>query len=520
MSIPGMDLQAQYEQTLQNTIGKSQRDRLQDVRKQQTLANTDWSQRGVGQGAQRMAGFQEVNPSSMPNMSDETRSFIKPLLGTYQEGGRDVEGFYGKENPYTQGGLESILTGQGYARAPSSLEEQFKYAGLKLPNAYGQNYYNAQHEAVGNEISKYQQQEQLQNQGQNLSGLINDLRSKISPDLAPRLINGDQIDYYVQRGFVPGQDNGENWKWREGAPQYAQLLGGSSKYDPSSDPNYQEQLNLYNMGWRQERPEIPKLSEEQQWANDANDYFTKMYPKGSGSWDYYKDGKYVDMRGLEYSPITGFNMPKDEGLKGSPQKWMPALTMAALSMMAPAAGAIATTAQSGLNGGDWKQAIGKGLMSYAGGELAGTYGGDLAGAFGGTSDLAKGIAGGVIRTGVNTLGNAALGNGFDWRGGLANLAAGAAGGYLGGLAGDAVGGDLGKVVGGATRGLTTGALSSYLKGDTPGINTAIDTFAGAAGGLKGLFSNTNEDKQSVNGPTKLADTIQGMKNAPTKNWRT
>jgi len=43
MAIPGMDLQAQYEQTLQNTIGKSQRDRLQDVRKQQTLANTDWS---------------------------------------------------------------------------------------------------------------------------------------------------------------------------------------------------------------------------------------------------------------------------------------------------------------------------------------------------------------------------------------------------------------------------------------------------------------------------------------------
>ena len=101
-----------------------------------------------------------------------------------------------------------------------------------------------------------------------------------------------------------------------------------------------------------------------------------------------------------------------------------------------------------------------------------------------------------------------------------SFAAGAAGGYLGGLAGDAVGGDLGKVVGGATRGLTSGALSSYLKGDKPGINTAINTFAEAAGGLQGLFSNTNDEKQNAYGPTSLAKTLEGTKNASTKNWRT
>jgi hypothetical protein len=194
--------------------------------------------------------------------------------------------------------------------------------------------------------------------------------------------------------------------------------------------------------------------------------------------------------------------------------------MAALSMMNPAAGAIASTAQSGLNGGDWKQAIGKGLISYAGGELAGAYGGDLAGAFGGSSELAKSIAQGAIRAGVGTVGNAALGNGVDWKSGLANLVAGAAGGALGGVTGNAIGGDLGKVVGGATRGLTSSALSSYLKGNTPGINTAIDTFSGAAGGLKGLFSNTNDEKQQAYGPTPLSKTLEGMKNAPTKNWRT
>ena len=194
--------------------------------------------------------------------------------------------------------------------------------------------------------------------------------------------------------------------------------------------------------------------------------------------------------------------------------------MAALSMMAPAAGAIASTANTGLNTGDWGKALGQGALSYAGGELAGAYGGDLAGAFGGSSELAKSIAQGAIRAGVGTVGNAALGNGVDWKSGLANLVAGAAGGALGGVTGDSVGGDLGKVIGGATRGLTSSALSSYLKGNTPGINTAINTFAGAAGGLGGLFSNTNDEKQQTYGPTSLAKTLEGTKNASTKNWRT
>ena len=153
MALPGMDLQSQYNQTLQNTIGQSQAERLRQTRQQQSIANTDWQQRGVGEGAKRMAGFQEINPSAMPHMSDETRSFIQPLLGNYQEGGKQVEGYYGSDNPYTQSGLENILKDQGYARAPSTLSEQFKSVGLKLPNAYGQDYYNASHEDVGNKIS-------------------------------------------------------------------------------------------------------------------------------------------------------------------------------------------------------------------------------------------------------------------------------------------------------------------------------------------------------------------------------
>ena len=479
MAIPGMDLQAQYEQTLQNTLGKSQRERLQETRKQQSLANTDWSQRGVGQGAQRMAGFQEVNPSSMPNMSDETRSFIKPLLGTYQEGGRDVEGFYGKENPYTQGGLESILTGQGYARAPESLAEQFKYAGLKLPNAYGQNYYNASHEAFGNDIAKYQQQLQQQQQ-----------------------LQRQPTNKYEAAGFTPGQDNGD-WLWADSRDEMIKALYGRQL--PSD-------LGGVSLGGDQAPIPVSDWRDIVGWNTGGE----KKFENGAGRWinpnipnynlGYSKDKGYEDIQ------ATMKNMPLGKIVK-------PVL-FGAMSLANPAFGAFASTMSSGLNGGDWGNALLKGAASYAGGELAGAYGDNLAGAMGGTSDLAKSLASGAIRTGVNTLGGALGDGGIDWQGGLANIASSALGAGVGNAVGSAVDGDLGKVLSGASRSLTTGALNDYLKGNKPGINTAIDTFAGAAGGLSNLFSNTNEDKQKAFSPTSLAKTIQGTKYGSTKTWGT
>jgi len=471
MAIPGMDLQAQYEQTLQNTLGKSQRERLQETRKQQTLANTDWSQRGVGQGAQRMAGFQEVNPSSMPNMSDETRSFIKPLLGTYQEGGRDVEGFYGKENPYTQGGLESILTGQGYARAPESLAEQFKYAGLKLPNAYGQNYYNASHEAMGNDIANYQQQLRQQTQPRNM---------------------------YEAAGFVPGQDN-KDWLWADS--DNAAIKALYNRELPTS-------LGATSLG--SDQADIPVTN----WDDILGTNTGGDTPWGDGI------GKWISQASpsmtVDYNPKTGYTQNINQ-MKNMPLgKIVKPVLFGAMSLANPAFGAFASTMSSGLNSGDWGNALLKGAASYAGGELAGAYGGDLAGAMGGTSDLAKSLASGAIRTGVNTLGGALGGGGIDWQGGLANIASSALGAGVGGTVGDAVGGDLGRVLGGASRSLTAGALNDYLKGNKPGINTAIDTFAGAAGGLSNLFSNTNEDKQKAFSPTSLAKTIQGTKYGSTK----
>ena len=487
MAIPGMDLQSQYDQTLQNTIGKSRLAKLQDVRKQQTLANTDWSQRGVGQGAQRMAGFQEVNPSSMPNMSDETRSFIKPLLGTYQEGGRNVEGFYGKENPYTQSGLEDIITKQGYARAPASLEEQFQYAGLKLPNAYGQNYYNASHESTGNEIGKYREQERLYNEQKRLY------------DEQVKQQQAQPRNQYEAAGFIPGKDNGE-WLWADSRDEMIKALygrqlpgvdvgyGGGSDQAGTGGGGSWESILGWNTGGDQ------KLADGGgRWINPNVPNYNLGYTKTDG----YKDIK-AEMKNMALGRIVK------------------PIVFAGMSLANPAFGAMASTLSSGLNGGDWGKALLQGAASYAGGELAGAYGGDLASSLGGTSDLAKSIASGAIRTGVNTLGGALAGNGLDWQGGLANLASGVAGGSVGDFVGNSIGGDIGKIVGGASRSFTSSALSNYLKGDKPGINTAINTLSGAAGGLSSLFANTNEDKQQVNGKTQLANTLQGTKYGSTK----
>ena len=71
----GMDLQSQYDLVKQNSIGKSQQETLRDLRRSPTTdPNTDWSSRGVS--GYRGAGYQEVNPSQMPIMDDETRGIL------------------------------------------------------------------------------------------------------------------------------------------------------------------------------------------------------------------------------------------------------------------------------------------------------------------------------------------------------------------------------------------------------------------------------------------------------------
>lgn len=527
MALPGMDLQSQYNQTLQNTIGQSQSERLRQTRQQQSLANTDWSQRGVGEGAKRMAGFQEINPSAMPNMSDETRSFIQPLLGNYQEGGKQVEGYYGSDNPYTQGGLESLLGKQGYARAPSSLGEQFKSVGLKLPNAYGQDYYNASHEDVGNKISAYQNEQAIKraeydrqlsqyNQQKTLydqqqaakQKQIDDLYSKVTASTAgwqsrygPAKAS---IEKYTGYGFTPGKNNGD-WQWYSHDP----IRVGNQPVDENGtpyDPDYEKNL-----------------------------YADHPYEKGSGYW-LNSNGS---PRGVNYSPSIGFGESDFDSAPTGFNKWMPAITMTALGAMFGGAGsmlgggagtvggavgqgigaAIPSTIQTGASTGDWGKALSTGGVNALAGGLGGAYGGDLAKTLGLSGTTGTNIAKGLISGTVNTLGKSALGGSLDYKNALTNTLSNIAAPYLGDLTKNAVGGTGGDILGGAVGGFSGNALKNILQGKSLDIGTALSTLQGATGGLGKLFSNTNEDKQSVNGPTSLARTLQGVKNGPAATSR-
>ena len=505
MALPGMDLQSQYNQTLQNTIGQSQAERLRQTRQQQSIANTDWQQRGVADGAKRYAGFQEINPSAMPNMSNETRSFIQPLLGNYQEGGRQVEGYYGKDNPYTQPGLENLLGQQGYARAPTSLSEQFKSSGLKLPNAYGQDYYNADYERLGSRLPTTSQQTiqaDRQKQMDDLYKLVTastaDWQNRYAPAKA-------SIEKYVGYGFKPGENNGD-WIWQSNDPIE---LGGPPRDMEGApyDPDYEK-----------------------------NKFANHLYTPGSGYW-LNKDKK--NPMGVTYDPMLGFGYSAFDSEKSGIGKIMPAVTLGVLGSIFGGAGALIgggsgtvggaigqgiggalpSTIQTGASTGDWGKALSTGGINALAGGLGGAYGGDLAKTLGLSGTTGTNIAKGLISGTVNTLGKSALGGSLDYKNALTNTLSNIAAPYLGDLTKNAVGGTGGDILGGAVGGFSGNALKNILQGKSLDIGTALSTLQGATGGLGKLFSNTNEDKQSVNGPTSLARTLQGVKNGPAATSR-
>ena len=449
MALPGMDLQSQYNQTLQNTIGQSQAERLRQTRQQQSIASTDWQQRGVGEDAKRMAGFQEINPSAMPNMSDETRSFIQPLLGNYQEGGKQVEGYYGSDNPYTQGGLESLLSKQGYARAPSSLGEQFKSVGLKLPNAYGQDYYNASHEDVGNKISAYQNEQAVKRQQQS------DVQNQVNT-----FINGLSNLANVQSGN------------NQGATKYKSIY-----LDPMvkwANAGFIPNINYVPQGWTRQQGNISKsdyhggrdLPNGTLWRNGAN---TITYDPSYG---YYinNDNKYKDNSASQFKDFLSA-IVMNIGTAGLGSSVFNTASLGMPSAIAPLADSV----------------LSKALFGGASSALQG-------------GNFLSGLGGGAASSLIGTLGN-------SFASGISSSLAPS----FGKAAGD--------ILGGAVGGFSGNALKNILQGKSLDIGTALSTLQGATGGLGKLFSNTNEDKQSVNGPTSLARTLQGVKNGPAATSR-
>jgi len=479
------------------------------------------------------------------------------------------------------------------ARAPSSLGEQFKSVGLKLPNAYGQDYYNASHEDVGNKISAYhqevaakqqqydqqlaqynqqkalydqqkaaytQQQQQLQNQQTTRQAQIDDLYSQVTSSTADWQNRygpaKESIEKYLGYGFVPGQNN-KDWIWTSGRP-------GDDTVLPDTSVDENTGMRTTNYGY------VPAMTDAerfhagyaedgwgkiQQDANrDPNGYKVVQNRDGTST-AHFNSGKTVDdwgknsakytggywlnsngsNRGVTYNPSIGFGESDFDHAATGFNKWMPGITLGVLGGMFGGAGAalggaagstgaavgqaiggaLPSTIATGAQTGDWGKALGTGAVSALGGGLAGMYGGDLSKLM----NMSPSAAQGLIKAGVGLAGNGLMGKEVNWKDALTNATSGTLAPIMGNFAGEAVGGDLGKVVGGAATKFTGSALNNILKGKDLDIGTAISTLQGAAGGLGGLFSNTKDDKQSVNGPTSLARTLQGVKNGPAATSR-
>jgi len=260
-----------------------------------------------------------------------------------------------------------------------------------------------------------------------------------------------------------------------------------------------------------------------------------LYEAGSGRWLNSNGSN----RGLNYTPSGGFWESDFDSAPSGFNKWMPSITMTALGAMFGGAGALAgggagtvggavgqgigaalpSTLSTGLQTGDWGKALGTGGINALAGGLGGAYGGDLAKALGLSGQVGTNIAKGLISGTVNTVGKTALGGKLDYKNALVNTLSNLAAPYLGDLTKNAVGGTGGDILGGAVGGFSGSALKNILQGKSLDITTALSTLQGATGGLGKLFSNTNEDKQSVNGPTSLARTLQGVKNGPAATSR-
>jgi len=216
-----MDLAQQYDQTLQETIGQSQRERNKALRQAQEqgtsqLSNvpgsSNWSNRSTS--GFRGAGFQEV---ANPNVDTNTRSFLGSTLGDYTEGGKTQAGYYGTDNPYTLEGAYSLAKKGGFDYAPETLQSQFKSVGQALPSIYGKSLANQSIRDMGTQIGVQQQR------NSDLFGKINwsDLYGggpredgMEAPPVDENWKNKKLAEWekYANAGFLPGQKK-EGWDY-------------------------------------------------------------------------------------------------------------------------------------------------------------------------------------------------------------------------------------------------------------------------------------------------------------------
>lgn len=205
-----MDLAQQYDQTLQETIGRSQRERNRAMRQAQeqgtsqlsNVPGSSWSDRGVE--GYRGAGFQEV---SAPSVDADTKSFLGNFMGDYTEGGKNQAGYYGTDNPYTQEGAYSLAQKGGFEYTPKTLQDQFQSVGQSLPSIYGKSLANQSLRDMGAQIGTQQKRTS------DLFGNINwnqlysgDSESTLTPDETWKNKKLAEWEKYANAGFLPGQE--------------------------------------------------------------------------------------------------------------------------------------------------------------------------------------------------------------------------------------------------------------------------------------------------------------------------
>jgi len=147
---------------------------------------------------------------------------------------------------------------------------------------------------------------------------------------------------------------------------------------------------------------------------------------------------------------------------------------AAGTAAAGAVGALPGALRTGLNGGNWTNALGGIATGALGSYLGGTYGGSMG--------LPSNVGKGLIQGGVNMAGKAAMGQDVDWLSSLSGIASGIGGGYIGDAAQSASGatGLLGDIIKSGVGGLSSSTIQSLLQGKTPDEQQMIMTLLSSA----------------------------------------
>jgi len=436
-----MDLAQQYDQTLQETIGRSQRERNRAMRQAQEqgtsqLSNvpgsSSWADRGVE--GYRGAGFQEV---TAPSVDADTRSFLGNAFGDYTEGGKQQAGYYGTDNPYTLEGAYSLAKKGGYDYAPENLQSQFKSIGQPLPSIYTKSLANQSMRDFGKAFGDFQSQQEDRNKQlfsnvdwESIGGLDQTAKDRIMQEWSP----------YINAGFLPGQ---EVAGWKHQARQ--NVVPGISAVDPSETWKRGETIIRYD----------PSYGYKKQIPNNRIGLLGQIFQKLDPFLDKIDPLHNPTQKALFNADTTEEQMPYF-------QKIMPMV----LSAFFPAAGAALGVADAGSRG-DASGAAGAAFGGMLSGSMQGV---DLTG----MGPAANAAARGAVQGGVSGL----IGGGS-----LQDMLRGA---VSGGLSSGLVGG-LGNNVNSALSNLNLPA----------GVGEALGNFATGAG--KGLASNLfNKNTQQSN----------------------